>query len=312
MMYRWLKILILFVCCTTFLFSKEKIILLGGKSFHGRGVHDCKTSCSLLKESFEEILKNDVEVIIIETMPKDLDFYKDAKLFVIMGEGGDSNPLSGNEEILKKVNEAGTNIAVLHYALVMPKVNEFDKYLIDSIGGCYEKYFTVNPRWTAELRDFAKHPATNGVKPFKIYDEWYFHFRLRDDGVTHLARSIPQDEEIFKRPDGMYTGNKHVRENRGNPETLVWVCENKNGTRGFGFSGWDMVFNYNNDNFRKLIINSLLWTMGHEVPKNGFETRRPTIDEIDALSLKLEGKKIPKNWERKFANWKKLESEWNK
>ena len=41
------------------------------------------------------------------------------------------------------------------------------------------------------------------------------------------------------------------------------------GGRGFGFTGGHVHKNWGNDNFRKLVLNALLWTAKAEVPADG-------------------------------------------
>ncbi|MFR6032505.1 MAG: hypothetical protein ACLUKN_04610 [Bacilli bacterium] len=36
---------------------------------------------------------------------------------------------------------------------------------------------------------------------------------------------------------GAHTGNQYVRDNKGKLETLLWVAENADSTRGFGYAG---------------------------------------------------------------------------
>ena len=59
---------------------------------------------------------------------------------------------------------------------------------MDSIGGYFEMYHSVNPHWTAKFDSFPDHPITRGVKPFAINDEWYYHMRFRPEmkGVTPI------------------------------------------------------------------------------------------------------------------------------
>ena len=72
----------------------------------------------------------------------------------------------------------------------------------------------------------------------------------------------------MNRPDGPHEGNPAVREavKRGEPQIVAWACERPDGGRGFGFTGGHYHRNWGNDNFRKLVLNAILWTAKVEVP----------------------------------------------
>ena len=52
---------------------------------------------------------------------------------------------------------------------------------------------------------------------------------------------------------------------------LAWAVERPDGGRGFGFTGAHFHKNWGNENFRKIVLNALLWTAHAEVPANGVE-----------------------------------------
>ncbi|MCX6917466.1 MAG: hypothetical protein NT167_31270, partial [Verrucomicrobia bacterium] len=45
------------------------------------------------------------------------------------------------------------------------------------------------------------------------------------------------------------------------------------GGRGFGFTGGHFHRNWANDNYRKVVLNAILWTAKVEVPANGVECK---------------------------------------
>ena len=52
----------------------------------------------------------------------------------------------------------------------------------------------------------ANHPATRGVKPFELTDEWYFHLRLRDDVIPLLQAHPPAG--TLGRPAGLASASR--------------------------------------------------------------------------------------------------------
>jgi type 1 glutamine amidotransferase len=61
----------------------------------------------------------------------------------------------------------------------------------------------------------------------------------------------------------------------------MWSVERANGGRGFGFTGGHFHDNWGNDNFRKIVLNALLWAAQVEVPVNGVDST-VSPDELEA------------------------------
>ena len=53
---------------------------------------------------------------------------------------------------------------------------------------------------------------------------------------------------------------------------MAWAVERPDGGRGFGFTGGHKHANWGNDNFRKLVLNALLWTAKADVPGDGVQS----------------------------------------
>jgi len=163
------------------------------------------------------------------------------------------------------------------------------------MGGYFETNWSVNPHWVAEFKQFKEHPVSNGVKPFKSDDEWYFHMRFVEGmkGVTPILSAVAP-AETMKRPDGAHSGNPAVRKAvaAGEPQHVAWTYERtedyKNG-RGFGFTGLHYHANWLDDSFRKTVLNGVAWTAGLNIPEGGIDTEKPTQEFLDANALKYGG-----------------------
>jgi type 1 glutamine amidotransferase len=134
----------------------------------------------------------------------------------------------------------------------------------------------VNPHWDAGFTNFPQHAITRGVRPFQIRDEWYYHMRFPADmkGVTPILTAIPPDR-TRGRPgvNDPHGGNPEVQKHNGEPEHVMWCTERPDGGRGFGFTGGHFHKNWGEDNFRKLILNGLLWIAKVPVPPDGVASK---------------------------------------
>ena len=69
------------------------------------------------------------------------------------------------------------------------------KKFLEWMGGFCDLDWSVNPHWKPTFDVLPDHPIANGVKPFSVHDEWYYHMRFVDGmkGVTPvLVICLPQ------------------------------------------------------------------------------------------------------------------------
>jgi type 1 glutamine amidotransferase len=53
----------------------------------------------------------------------------------------------------------------------------------------------------------------------------------------------------------------------------MWTFDRPNGGRGFGFTGGHYHKNWEEPNFRKIVLNALLWIAKVEIPAEGVESK---------------------------------------
>jgi type 1 glutamine amidotransferase len=268
----------------------KKIILLAGSQSHGPGEHEFNAGCHLLKKCLDTV-PNITTEIHKNGWPADEKAFEGADAIFIYCDGGGGHPFHKPERraVIEKLMKQGVGLGCAHYAVEIPKGPGGDAFL-DWIGGYFETHWSVNPHWIADFESLPSHPITRGVKPFKINDEWYYHMRFREEmkDVTPILSDLPP-EKTLSRPDGPHSGNPAVREavKRGEPQHVMWAAERPDGGRGFGFTGGHFHNNWADDNFRKIVLNAILWSAKIDVPQNGVES---TITAED-LRLNLDPKK---------------------
>jgi hypothetical protein len=101
---------------------------------------------------------------------------------------------------------------------------------------------------------------------------------------TPLLVTTPTDETRdgpYVYPKGPYP---HIQSAKGRKEALMWSVERPDGGRGFGFTGGHFHKSWQDEAFRKVILNALCWIAGVEVPDGGIASV-PVSDEEIALNL---------------------------
>ena len=259
----------------------RRVVFLAGPKSHGFGEHAHVAGCRLLADRLNRVPGLEA-VVVEERWPEEPTVIERADALVFYCDGDERHLLNGHEDLLRA--RPGLGIGFLHYATVPPAGPGFD-LMLDRTGGVFEQHWSVNPFWTADYRSFRLHPATRGVRPFVIEDEWYYHMRFSGEsgpGFTPLLVALPPDATL-RRPDGPYSNNPAARRavlEQREPQTMAWVAEGQGGGRGFGFTGGHYHWNWAHPDFRRLVLNAITWLAGVDVPEVGIVDAPPTWDEL--------------------------------
>jgi type 1 glutamine amidotransferase len=250
-----------------------KIVLVAGHKSHGPGDHEFFAGCAILMKLLQET-PGVYPVMARDDWPKDPDAtFKDAKAVVFYMDGGDNHPVlqKDHPEVIQKLMDDGVGFVNLHYAVEYPKKSR--ERVFSWLGGYYETGYSINPHWKADFKELPDHPITRGVKPFAIRDEWYYCIRFdpTQKGVTTILKATP--------PDDTRT-TEEAKAHKGREEAVAWAYERADKGRSFGFTGGHTHANWGDENFRRLVVNAILWSAKVDVPKDGARV------ELDATELK--------------------------
>jgi type 1 glutamine amidotransferase len=254
----------------------KKIVLVAGSVSHGKGEHEFRAGCLLLKDCLDAV-PGVTAVVVTDGWPADVSVFQDAAAILIYADGGDGHPFIKPDRLrlIGELMNKGVGLGAAHYGVEVPKDKGGPEFLAWT-GGYFETYWSVNPHWDAGFTNFPQHAITRGVRPFQIRDEWYYHMRFPADmkGVTPILTAIPPDR-TRGRPgvNDPHGGNPEVQKHNGEPEHVMWCTERPDGGRGFGFTGGHFHKNWGEDNFRKLILNGLLWIAKVPVPPDGVASK---------------------------------------
>ncbi len=244
---------ILLFCAVAAIAAPRKIVLISGPQSHATRTHEYDASCILLAKFLKQ---NHVEdpVVITGGWPKDESVFEGARAVVLYMDGWKGHPLLQGDRLDKigALVRKGVGLACLHYAVELPK-DEGGQKLIEWVGGFYDRPYSQNPINDAALKQASpRHPISRGWKDFDLRDEWYYQIRFRPDDprVTPILTAMLPPGQPQK-------------------QVLAWATERADGGRGFGFTGLHFHKNWDVPEFRRLLVNAILWTAKLNVPKDG-------------------------------------------
>lgn len=288
--------------------GQKKVVFVSGNSVHLWGDHEHAIMCETLTAMVNESMGESVRAEWLDTeKTSDFKTLDDADAIILVSEGENNHPFDSKTGILKRQNDRGANIGAFHYALMFN--GDSDNAALDSlIGGHYQKGFSYNPFYEAFFDVKNTHPILNGVKPFGYYDEWHFNIKFANDKSQKLTPLIKTKvpDKIRKRRSAPKEVQAELGKNRF--ETVAWVVENGNGTRGFGIMGGHVPWTLAQKDYRKLVLNMVAWLAEAEIPANGFDA---TMPPFDALAAKIKKQKRG-DYQYYIKDWKDADAKWRR
>jgi type 1 glutamine amidotransferase len=233
--------------------STANVILVAGTPSHGPGAHEHNAGILLLEKCLRQ--NKGLETVVVRNIwPEDESVLEGAHTLVFYMDGGGRNPLIQGDRMaaIGRLMHKGVGLVLLHYTVEVPK-EKGGAQLLDWIGGYYERPYSQNPINDCEAtRASPAHPISRGWKSFTGKDEYYYRIRFKenDPRVTPiLTVMLPK-----KAP---------------NREVVAWATQREDGGRGFGFTGGHFHTNWGWPDFRRMVVNAILWTAKVDVPRGG-------------------------------------------
>ncbi|MBI1791048.1 MAG: ThuA domain-containing protein [Acidobacteria bacterium] len=251
-----------------------RIVLVAGRPSHPPGQHEFNAGTLLLEKCLRQ--NKGVQTVVVKGgWPQDESVFEGAAAIVFYMDGGSGHPIirENRLETLAKYMKKGAGMVCLHYAVEVPK-DKGGPEMLEWIGGYYERPYSQNPHNDVPVtRASPNHPISRGWKSFAGRDEWYYKIRFRegDKRLTPILQArLPKEAPQL--------------------ETIAWAVERAGRGRGFGFTGGHFQSNWGLPDFRRMVVNAILWSAKVKVPRGGAKC---DISEED-LKMNLDDKPAPK------------------
>lgn len=261
--------------------QERKIVFLAGPKDHGApGRHEYERDLSALAWAFENAtnLEGITTEVRVGAAPRDLDEIRDASV-VVLNSSGDWLPNETHvlfppftttdgrqyddetEAYLREFDElieSGVGFVIFHYTMWAENWVA-RSHLMNWIGGLWLPRGSVNPvdTWDMEPMD-TDHEILNGIEPWNYREEMYTRYLLpMDDRRTDLLLATPENHPV-------------------GTQVVSWAYERPDGGRSFVFGGPDFNDNmYAIEDYRKFLLNGILWAAGGNVPDGGVQAPTP-------------------------------------
>jgi type 1 glutamine amidotransferase len=265
----------------------RKVILISGPldASHPRGTHEYEKSVQLLQQCLDSApeLKGLKTETHTNGWPRNPATLNDADTLVLITSGSDrkaeDHPLlvGDHADVMARQMQRGCGLVMIHWTTFAPTGAVGDKVL-EWTGGYFDyQSGTDHPQhWLSRIQHVTTtarpgtpdHPICRGLEPFQVRDEFYYRIRFRenDPRLKPILRVTMPGESA--------------------DQIVAWAVERKDGGRGFGFTGGHYFENWQLENFRRMILNAIVWTARAEVPVGGVQSTAPPMPKPEARDTK--------------------------
>ncbi len=240
----------------------KKLLLLGqGPDGHPPRTHEYMDGLQLLQKLLSDRLgdRKDVQATLIKVEgawpegPELIDRVDGVVLFLAEGAKWiDAD--AKRREAFGRLAKRGGGIVGLHWAVGTRDAAPIDNFL-QLLGACHggpdRKYKVLE----TDLKPAdPAHPIVAGIQPFRIRDEFYYRLKTvkADKPIQPVLRATIDGQE----------------------ETVAWVWPRPDGGRSFGFTGLHFHENWDRPEYRRLVVQGVLWSLKVEGDGNKANTPR--------------------------------------
>lgn len=240
-----------------------RVVLFGAARDHSRGTHEYLAGLRVIAACLEK--QPGVEILTIRTdrpmeSQKALPPRPDVLVGFFYGQQVHADPVW--RTYIDDQLARGAGFVLLHRAL---QGNGDAGRWIQRCAGAYHgesdrKYATVETL----LHVSAGHSVARGLHDFRVRDEFYYRLKFLPS-VERLKPILQADID-------------------GASQTVAWAWQRPDGGRSFAFSGCHFHQNFELPEYRRLIIQAVLWTAHRPIPETGM----PVDVDPEVLQLPAE------------------------
>lgn len=250
-MHRFIGLCVLASLCSVGMLeageTKTRILLIGKNNDHAYGTHEYMFECNLLAKCLHQT--KGVETVVSNGWPKDEALLKDIKAIVLYTANGGNVLLAPDvrDQSLKMLKD-GVGLTAIHWSTGADKLRGEEYMKILGAWFSTADGSKLNTTTTKLLQTDPKHAICSGWLPYDLRDEYYLDLKFMPEIKPVLSVKL-KDKDY----------------------TVGWAYErpdSKNG-RSFGLVCGHFHDNFGEKNFRKAIINGVLWTAHLNVPATG-------------------------------------------
>jgi type 1 glutamine amidotransferase len=223
--------------------QQQKLLLLAqGPDGHPRTTHEYVAGQKILAKLLRDVPELKITIVKADgdwpEGPGIIDEADHCVLFVSEGAKW-VNADPARREAFQRLAKRKGGLAVLHWGMGTREATNIDPF-VQLFGACHGGPDRKHKVVETTCQPAANHPATVGMKEFKLKEEFYYALKRdpNNKSLTPLLTAKIDDHD----------------------EMVAWAWEREDGGRSFGFSGLHYHANWQVANYQRLVAQGVLWT----------------------------------------------------
>jgi len=248
--------------------ESTKILLIGKQPDHPWGTHMYLHTCEMLAKCLR--LTEGVETTIADRWPDNEDDLQNVKTMVVYSSHAAEMLLdSPHRDEMDRLMKQGVGLVTIHWASSVKEKN-FERLgprWMSYLGGTWISNVGLSTSSSPLKQLNPSHPICRGWSSYELHDEYYLN-PVINEKAQPILQVRTNDQEVV----------------------VGWAFEREDGGRAYGTTLGHYYRNFQNEAFRRTLVNAILWSAHLEVPADGAPVN---LSEAD-LALPPEPEKITK------------------
>lgn len=225
---------------------KAKVLFVGKQPDHPFGTHMYLHTCGMLSKCLSA--GGDVETVVSDGWPSDASKLKDVSTIVVYTTPAAEFLLDAphRDQVDAMMND-GVGLVTIHWAssIFEDNLQRLGPRWMSYLGGTWVSNVGLHTGKSPLVQLQPDHPICRGWEGYEIHDEYYLNPTI--EAATPLLEVTAKDQPVI----------------------VGWAYERPNGGRSFGTTLGHFYRNFQQEPFRRMIVNAILWTAHVEVPEDG-------------------------------------------
>ncbi len=228
--------------------EKTRILLIGKEPDHPHGSHMYMHVSGVLAACLAQT--EGVETVVSNGWPKAEADKENVKAIVVYTSPAAELLFDGeHRDEVKRVLDGGAGLVTIHWASSVNKANleRLGPVWMSYLGGTWVSNVGLSGGKSILKQLEPEHPVHRGWEQYEITDEYYLNPTIGEGAVPLLQ----------------------VTEKQGSEVIVGWAYERPGGGRAFATTLGHPYANFQREDFRKMLVNAILWTAHREVAESG-------------------------------------------
>lgn len=227
--------------------SGAKVLLIGHDPDHPWGSHMYMHTLGLLAKCVRQT--EGIETVVSNGWPTEPKTLKGVNTIVVYSSPAAEILLDGpHRDEVDRLMKSGVGLVTIHWASTVRKQN-FERLgdrWMSYLGGTWISNVGLSTDKSLLKQLDTKHPICRGWSEYELHDEYYLNPVVTDEATPLLQVNTKGDDVV-----------------------VGWAFERTDGGRAYGTTLGHFYRNFQRTEFRRAIVNAILWTAHVEVPVGG-------------------------------------------